>query len=87
MPFLQKHIQEIPPLLTSMYPAESRKAANHVYKSVRPDGLTIGNLGLGMVSSALLGEPGVTYDLDKFLYLGSPFSSHHAIFVSRKEPG
>jgi len=40
-----------------------------------------------MVSSALLGEPGVTYDLDKFFYLGSPFSSHHAIFVSRKEAG
>jgi hypothetical protein len=65
----------------------SRKAANHVYKSARPDGFTIGNLGLGMVSSALLGEPGVTYDLDRFFYLGSPFSSHHAVFVSRKEAG
>jgi tripartite-type tricarboxylate transporter receptor subunit TctC len=58
-----------------------------MYRSVRPDGLTIGNLGLGMVSSALLGEPGVIYDLDKFSYLGSPFSSHHAIFVTRKEAG
>jgi tripartite-type tricarboxylate transporter receptor subunit TctC len=65
----------------------SRKAANHVYKSVRPDGLTIGNLGLGMISSALLGETGVLYDVDKFFYLGSPFSSHHAIFVTRKEAG
>ena len=40
-----------------------------------------------MVSSALLGETGVLYDLDKFFYLGSPFSSHHAIFVTRKEAG
>jgi tripartite-type tricarboxylate transporter receptor subunit TctC len=88
LPFLQKHIPGNPTIVNEYVPGGgSRKAANHVYKSVRPDGLTIGNLGLGMVSSALLGEPGVTYDLDKFFYLGSPFSSHHAIFVSRKEAG
>jgi tripartite-type tricarboxylate transporter receptor subunit TctC len=88
MPFLQKHIPGNPTIINEYMPGGgSRKAANHVYKSVRPDGLTIGNLGLGMVSSAILGEPGVTYDLDKFYYLGSPFSSHHAIFVTRKEAG
>jgi len=88
LPFLQKHIPGNPTIVNEYVPGGgSRKAANHVYKSVRPDGLTIGNLGLGMVSSALLGEPGVTYDLDKFFYLGSPFSSHHAVFVSRKEAG
>jgi len=88
MPFLQKYIPGNPTIVNEYMPGGgSRKAANHVFKSVRPDGLTIGNLGLGMVSSALLGEPGVTYDLDKFFYLGSPFSSHHAIFVSRKEAG
>src|SRR5262245_40983010 len=88
LPFLQKYIPGNPTIVNEYMPGGgSRKAANHVFKSVRSDGLTIGNLGLGMVSSALLGEPGVTYDLDKFFYLGSPFSSHHAIFVSRKEAG
>jgi tripartite-type tricarboxylate transporter receptor subunit TctC len=88
MPFLQKHIPGNPTIVNEYMPGGgSRKAANHVYKSVRPDGLTIGNVGLGVVSSAVLGEPGVTYDLDKFFFLGSPFSSHHAIFVSRKEAG
>jgi tripartite-type tricarboxylate transporter receptor subunit TctC len=88
MPFLQKHIPGNPTIVNEYMPGGgSRKAANHVYKSVRPDGLTIGNLGLGMVSSALLGETGVLYDLDRFSYLGSPFSSHHAIFVTRKEAG
>jgi tripartite-type tricarboxylate transporter receptor subunit TctC len=88
MPFLQKHIPGNPTIVNEYMPGGgSRKAANHVYKTARPDGLTIGNLGLGMVSSALLGEEGVTYDLDKFFYLGSPFSSHHAIFVTRKEAG
>jgi tripartite-type tricarboxylate transporter receptor subunit TctC len=63
MPFLQKHIPGNPTVINEYMPGGgSRKAANHVYKSVRPDGLTIGNLGLGMVSSALLGEPGVTYE-------------------------
>lgn len=87
-PFLQKSIPGNPSIVNEYMPGGgSRKAANHVYKSARPDGLTIGNLGLGMVSSALLGETGVLYDLDKFVYLGSPFSSHHAIFVTRKEAG
>jgi tripartite-type tricarboxylate transporter receptor subunit TctC len=27
------------------------------------------------------------YDLDKFFYLGSPFSSHQSIFVTRKDAG
>jgi tripartite-type tricarboxylate transporter receptor subunit TctC len=88
LPFLQKHIPGNPTVVSEFMPGGgSRKAANHIYRSARPDGLTIGNLGLGMVSSALLGETGVLYDLDKFFYLGSPFSSHHAIFVTRKEVG
>jgi tripartite-type tricarboxylate transporter receptor subunit TctC len=86
--FLQKYIPGNPAIVNEYMPGGgSRKAANHVYKSARPDGLTIGNLGLGMVSSAVLGETGVLYDLDKFFYLGSPFSSHHAIFVTRKDLG
>jgi tripartite-type tricarboxylate transporter receptor subunit TctC len=40
-----------------------------------------------MVSLAILGESGVLYDIDKFHYLGSPYSTYHAIFVSRKEAG
>jgi tripartite-type tricarboxylate transporter receptor subunit TctC len=56
MPFLQKHIPGNPTIVNEYMPGGgSRKAANHVYKSARPDGLTIGNLGLGMVSSAILG--------------------------------
>jgi len=88
LPFLQKYIPGNPTIVNEYMPGGgSRKAANHVYRSAHPDGLTIGNLGLGMISSALLGETGVLYDVDKFFYLGSPFSSHHAIFVTRKEAG
>jgi tripartite-type tricarboxylate transporter receptor subunit TctC len=65
----------------------SRKAANHLFTSAKADGLTIGNMSSGMVSAAVLKSKGVLFDLDKFVYLGSPFSSHHSIFVTRKELG
>lgn len=88
IPFLQKYIPGNPSIVNEYMPGGgSRKAANYIYKQAKPDGLTIGNLGLGMISSGLLGEAGVLYDVDKFIYLGSPFSSHHAIFVTRKDAG
>ena len=49
-----------------------RKGANHLYNSVRPDGLTIGAASGGIVGLAVMGEKGVPYDPDKFLYLGTP---------------
>jgi len=88
IPFLQKHIPGNPNIVSEYMPGGGgRKAANHVYRSARPDGLTIGGPGSGMVSAAVLGESGVLYDLDKFFYLGSPYSTYHALFVSRKEAG
>ena len=88
IPFLQKYIPGHPNILSEYMPGGgSRKAANHIFKTAQPDGLTIGNLGSGMVAVAVLGEKGVLYDLDKFIYLGSPFSSHQAIFVTRKDAG
>ena len=86
IPFLQKYIPGNPTIVMEFMPGGgSRKAANHIYRSARPDGLTIGNMSSGMVSLAVLGESGVLYDLDKLIYLGSPYSTYHAIFVSRKE--
>lgn len=88
VPFLQKHIPGNPTVVMEYMPGGgSRKAANHLFTSVKPDGLTIGNVSSGMVSAAVLKTTGVLYDLDKFLYLGSPFSKHHAVFVTRKELG
>jgi tripartite-type tricarboxylate transporter receptor subunit TctC len=88
MPFLQKYIPGNPTLVNEFMPGGGgRKAANHVFRSVRGDGLTIGNAGSSMVSLAILGESGILYDLDKFAYLGSPYSAYHPIFLSRKEAG
>jgi tripartite-type tricarboxylate transporter receptor subunit TctC len=85
---LPKHIPGNPTIINEyMAGGGGRKATNHIYRSVRPDGLTIGNMSSAMVSLAILGESGVLYDIDKFFYLGSPYSTYHAIFVSRKEAG
>jgi len=86
--FLQKYIPGNPTIVMEyMAGAGGRKAANYLYRSARPDGLTIGNPSVGMISSAVLGESGVQYDIEKFSYLGSPYSTYHAVFVSRKEAG
>jgi hypothetical protein len=86
--FLRKHIPGNPTIIMEYMPGGgSRKAANHLFTSAKPDGLTIGNMSSGMVSAAVLKSKGVLFDLDKFIYLGSPFSSHHSIFVTRKELG
>jgi tripartite-type tricarboxylate transporter receptor subunit TctC len=88
LPYLQKYIPGNPRIVTEYMPGGgSRKAANHVFQMASTDGLTIGNLSSGMVAAAVLGQKGVLYDVDKFFYLGSPFRSHVAVFVTRKEAG
>ena len=88
IPLLQKYILGNPTIVNEYMPGGgSRKAANHIFRSARSDGLTIGNLSAGMVSLAVLGESGVLYDLEKFSFLGSPYSSYHSVFVTRKQAG
>ncbi|HXV50019.1 MAG TPA: hypothetical protein VEB61_14525 [Candidatus Binatia bacterium] len=87
-PFLHKYIPGNPNIVSEYMPGGgSRKAANHIYRTARPDGLTIGNFSSAMVSLAILGESGILYDIDKFHYLGSPYSTYHAVFVTRKDAG
>ena len=40
-----------------------------------------------MVASAVLGEIGVQYDLDKLHFVGSPFSTSHYLLLTRREAG
>ncbi|MGH7828386.1 MAG: hypothetical protein ACREQ7_24795 [Candidatus Binatia bacterium] len=88
VPYLQKYIPGNPTIVMEYMPGGgSRKAANHLFQLNSADGLIIGNLSSGMVSAAVLGEKGVLYELNKFFYLGSPFSSHIAVFVTRKAAG
>jgi tripartite-type tricarboxylate transporter receptor subunit TctC len=86
--FLRKHIPGNPTIVVEYMPGGGgRKAANHVYRTSRPDGLTIGGMLSSLVPAAVVGESGVLYDIDKFIYLGTPYSGHPHVFLSRKDAG
>lgn len=88
VPFLKKYIPGNPTIVSEFMPGGGgRKGTNHIFQVARPDGLTIGNVGSGLVANAILGEPGVQYDLDKLIYLGSPNSVTQYLFLSKKEVG
>ena len=85
---LKKHIPGNPTMIIEFMPgAGGQKAANHLYRGARADGLVIGALPSGMVSSAIMAESGVQYDLNKFIYLGSPNSASHYVFFTNRKLG
>jgi tripartite-type tricarboxylate transporter receptor subunit TctC len=85
---LRKHIPGNPTLIIQhMAAGGGRQAANHVYRGARPDGLTIGSMGAALVTNAVLGATGVQYDIDKFIYLGTPDSVQHYVFITNRKSG
>ena len=88
VPFLQKYIPGNPTVVMQyMDGGGGRKAANHLYTSVRPDGLTIGRMSTPFVMHPILGESGVLYDIDKVIYLGTSYSGGYHVFLTRREAG
>jgi tripartite-type tricarboxylate transporter receptor subunit TctC len=87
-PYLKKYIPGNPNVISEyMSGGGGRKAANYLYSSARPDGLTIGHVSSGVVTTAVLGESGIQYDLDKFIWLGATDSAFHYALLTRKELG
>ena len=85
---LRKHIPGNPNIVMQyMAAGGGRQAANHVYKVAKPDGLTLGSMGAALVANAVLGEPGVQYELDKLIYLGTPDSAQHYLFITHRDAG
>lgn len=88
IPYLKRHIPGEPTIIIENMPgAAGRKAANYIFSSARPDGLSIGAVGAGLVAGPILELPGSQYNLDKLIYLGSTESGDPYVFVSRKESG
>ena len=86
--FLQKYIPGNPTIIHEfMAGGGGLRAANHMYAVAKPDGLTIGSVSSGMLSSAILGSPGVKYQFEKFHYLGAADAGGHYVFYTRKEAG
>jgi hypothetical protein len=88
IPFLRKHIPGNPTLVIEyMDGGGGRKGANHLYHAVRTDGLTIGAVTGGIVGLGIMREQGVSYDIDKFIYLGTAEHENHAVIYTRRELG
>lgn len=85
---LEKYIPGKPHISVEFVPgAAGRKAANMLFSTIKPDGLTIGSIGAGLVLGPILGLPGSNYDLDKFLYLGSTDGGDPYVFYTKGELG
>lgn len=88
IPFLKKYLPGEPLIVTQfMSGGGGRKAANYVARNAKPDGLTIGNVGSGLVANAVLGSIGVDYDIDKLVYLGAANSTAQYVFGSMAKLG
>lgn len=88
IPYLRKYIPGSPAIVSDHMPGGGdRKAGNFLFRNARPDGLTIGGVSASLIMNAILDNSGVQYDIDKFIYLGTPISAFHYVILTRKEAG
>ncbi len=81
---LGKHVPGNPTFVVeNMTGAGSLIAANHTYKVVKPDGLTIGHFIGGLILQHVLGKPGIEFDGRKFEHLGVPAQDTTTIGLSK----
>lgn len=86
--YLRKHIPGNPTLIIEFVEGGGgRRAANQLYQNAKPDGLTIGALSSAIIGLQVMKETGVMYDIDKFIYLGTPVSENHNVIYTRGELG
>ena len=77
IPYLRKYIPGNPTIVVEFVEGGGgRTAANQVFRAANPDGLTIGALSSSAIGLNVMRETGVMYDIDKFIYLGTPVSEN-----------
>jgi tripartite-type tricarboxylate transporter receptor subunit TctC len=80
-----KHIPGNPTLtVENMAGAGSLIAANHIYNQAKPDGLTIGNWIGGLIIQQYLNAKGVSFDAQKFEWVGSPVRINNICAFTKK---
>jgi tripartite-type tricarboxylate transporter receptor subunit TctC len=88
VPYLRKYIPGNPTIIIEfMEGGGGRRAANFMFRSAAPDGLTVGALSSATIGLQVMRETGVMYDIDKFIYLGTPVSENHNVIYTRRELG
>ncbi len=79
-----KHIAGNPVFIVDNMPgAGSMIAANHVYKSAKPDGLTLGHFVGSLFMQQLLGRPGAEFEATKFEFVGAPIPEKTACALTK----
>jgi tripartite-type tricarboxylate transporter receptor subunit TctC len=81
---MPKYIPRQPTILVeNMTGAGSLLADNHIYKVARPDGLTMGHFSGGFAFNQIMGQPGVEFDAQKFVYVGAVARDESAIALTK----
>lgn len=86
--YLRKHLPGNPTVIIEFIEGGGgRRAANYMFHNAKPDGLTVGALSSSVIGLNVMRETGVMYDIDKFVYLGTPVSENHNVFYTRAQLG
>lgn len=81
---MPKYIPGHPTILVeNMTGAGSLLAANHIFKVAKPDGLTFGHFSGGFAYSQLMGQPGIEFDVQKFVFVGAVARDESAIALTK----
>lgn len=81
---MPKYIPGRPTIVVeNMTGAASLVAANHVYKVAKPDGLTFGHFSGGFAYSQATGQPGVEFDMQKFVFVGAVARDESAVALTK----
>jgi tripartite-type tricarboxylate transporter receptor subunit TctC len=85
--FMPKYIPGNPNIIVqNMAGAGSMIAANFVYNVANPDGLTIGAIFPALYFDQIIGRKEVQYDWAKFVWIGSPVTSNHLLYMRADSP-
>jgi tripartite-type tricarboxylate transporter receptor subunit TctC len=84
---MPKYIPGSPNIIVQNMPgASSMIAANYVYNVAKPDGLTIGAIFPALYFDQIVGRSEVQFDWSKFVWIGSPVTSNHLLYMRADSP-
>jgi len=85
--YMGKHIPGNPNIIVQNMPgAGSLSATNYVYSVAKPDGLTLGMPGSGIYLDQLLGRKEATFNVAKFVWIGSVDQRDLLLYMRAEAP-